>query len=51
LLVDGLKKYLDKHSPAREMEVTKKTMCSLYEKIQNLQMERFFETINERQEK
>ena len=48
MFVDGIKRYFDRTSAASEIEYTKNQMTSLYSKVQNLQMERFFESIQEK---
>jgi hypothetical protein len=49
LVADGFKRYFDKRQAVRELEERKSHMAELFEKVQQLQMVRFIESIHERQ--
>jgi hypothetical protein len=48
LVADGFKRYFDKRSAVRELEERKSQMVQLFDKVQQLQMVRFIESIHEK---
>jgi hypothetical protein len=47
-VADGFKRYFDKRSAVRELEERKSQMVQLFDKVQQLQMVRFIESIHEK---
>ena len=49
MVADGFKRYFDKRQAVRELEERKSHMAELFDKVQQLQMVRFIESIHEKQ--